>query len=178
MAPNPRRLDERLDALYAELPNIECGGYCQDSCGPIDMSVRERQRIEGEHGEVKCGVGPTCTMLTITGECRAYEIRPMICRLWGLMESMRCPYGCVPERWVTDAEAFEFLSRADAIGGSPTDRERRIYEQVKLQADALGPDEWQKYAKEVAARTLLRPTLAGRRVSPPGIDNKGTGVTP
>lgn len=174
MAPNPRRLDERLDALYAELPTIKCGGYCQDSCGPIEMSVRERQRIEGTHGAVTCGVGPSCTMLRPDGTCRAYEIRPMICRLWGLMESMRCPYGCKPERWLTDAEAFMFLSRADAIGGSPTDRDKRMFEQIKIQADALGAIEWEKYAREVAKRTVQQPTLSGRRISPPGINNGGT----
>lgn len=178
MAPNPRRLDERLDALYAELPTIKCGGYCQDSCGPVEMSVRERQRIEAKHGEVTCGVGPSCTMLRPDGTCRAYEIRPMICRLWGLMKSMACPYGCKPDRWLTDAEAFMFLTRADEIGGSPTDRDRRLYEQVKLQADALGPEEWEKYAREVAKHSVVSPSLAGRSVTPPGIANKRTGVNP
>jgi hypothetical protein len=42
--PNPRKQDRELDALYAQLPTIKCQGFCHDSCGPIDLSVRERTR--------------------------------------------------------------------------------------------------------------------------------------
>lgn len=40
------------------------------------------------------------------GTCLAYSIRPLVCRLWGMCntELMRCPHGCVPTRWVSDAE--------------------------------------------------------------------------
>src|SRR2546429_6087610 len=31
------------------------------------------------------------------GRCTVYEVRPMICRLWGMVEGMQCPHGCVPE---------------------------------------------------------------------------------
>ncbi|HXJ92624.1 MAG TPA: hypothetical protein VMT20_07045 [Terriglobia bacterium] len=39
----------------------------------------------------------------------------MICRLWGLEESMRCPYGCEPR--LTETQAIAFLREAVRIGG-------------------------------------------------------------
>lgn len=43
----------------------------------------------------------------ILGGCTCYKIRPSVCRLFGMVDNefMRCPFGCVPTRWVTDAEA-------------------------------------------------------------------------
>lgn len=40
----------QLDALYAEVPTIDCQGLCWDSCGRIDMSNAERRRIQAERG--------------------------------------------------------------------------------------------------------------------------------
>jgi len=37
----------------------------------------------------------------------------MICRLWGLTKSMACPFGCVPERWLTEDEAHALLAKAE-----------------------------------------------------------------
>lgn len=44
----PRRrsaVDADLTALYAQVPALVCRGLCQSSCGPIEMSARERQRL-------------------------------------------------------------------------------------------------------------------------------------
>lgn len=46
-----------------------------------------------------------CVMLQGDGTCRCYAERPFICRLWGATKAMACPFGCVPEKWMTDAEA-------------------------------------------------------------------------
>ena len=37
------------------------------------------------------------------------------CRLWGIVETMKCEWGCVPERYLTHEEGFEFLERAREI---------------------------------------------------------------
>lgn len=132
MARNPRRQDERLQALYDRLPTIRCQGLCHDSCGPIDMSVRERDRIEREFGPVTCGAGATCTMLDEHRRCRAYAIRPLICRLWGVLESLPCPYGCKPEPgYLTREEGFSLVAEADLIGGEPRGRERVLLAQLR-----------------------------------------------
>jgi len=55
-----------------------------------------------------------CRFLVPTlGSCRIYNLRPMICRLWGTVNHpyMRCRFGCVPERWVTPAEARQYFQK-------------------------------------------------------------------
>jgi hypothetical protein len=115
-----------LDALYAQLPTLECRGRCQASCGPIDMSATERRRIADQGVTIPPLTSPsgewsiswTCPALTMLGTCQVHQIRPMICRLWGLVEAMACPYGCMPEGgWLDDTTAMELLARSIEIGG-------------------------------------------------------------
>jgi len=122
----------KMDALYAELPKLECKGRCQDSCGPIEMTPVERRRIEatGTHipelsiARFKPGC-EDCSALDFAGRCSVYDIRPMICRLWGVTEAMPCPFGCVPEGGhISREEGFEFLRRSFEIGGPPPGWER------------------------------------------------------
>lgn len=156
MAPNPRRQDEKLDALYAELPSIPCRGFCSDSCGPIQMSIRERERIERPHGKVECGLGPSCSMLTPDRKCGVYDIRPLICRLWGLTESMQCPYGCKPDRLLTDEEGFDFLRRSIEIGGAPSQDSS-----LQLLVEASRNEEFRELLKQ-AGKFIDSPTIEGR----------------
>lgn len=116
-------MNAEMDALYAELPGIDCQGRCWDSCGPIDMTRLERARIRREK-DVLIPVGSfvedgpvMCPALTMFRQCGVYEIRPLICRIWGLAETMPCTYGCKPERYLNDVEMYEFLARAYDIAG-------------------------------------------------------------
>lgn len=128
--------DAELAELYARVPAIpDCRGLCWVSCGPADMSDRERQRIRGRGIRItpsdvaRQEEGFFCEALTGEGRCAAYDIRPMACRLWGVTEDMPCPYGCQPERWLSEGEGFELTMRALAAGGStvsPGDAERMI----------------------------------------------------
>lgn len=108
---------EKVQAIYDELPELDCKGMCQESCGPIEMSDAEEERIIKRHGR-RPGIDSTltCTLLDRdSGKCSIYDDRPMICRLWGLVKKMRCPHGCEPKRWVTDQEARRLLSELDGI---------------------------------------------------------------
>lgn len=156
MAPNPRRQDEKLDALYAQIPALVCRGLCHDSCGPIEMSVRERERIEREAGKpLTCGMLATCSMLTEDRRCGVYEIRPMICRIWGTTRKMRCHYGCRPERWLSAEETARLIAEADLIGGDPGGRERRLREVLDDHMAFLR-------AAETVEKHAVTPTLEGR----------------
>lgn len=55
----------------------------------------------------------TCSLLR-DDRCSVYDIRPSICRLWGLVESMPCLWGCKPDRYLTDPEGHAFLTRVSA----------------------------------------------------------------
>lgn len=159
MAPNPRRLDQRLQSeVYDLIPALECRGVCSDSCGPIGMSVRERQRMERQAGRrVECGAGATCSMLTADRRCGVYDMRPVLCRLWGVLESLPCPYGCRPERTLTDKEGWELLLRAEQIGGSDEFGKRELADMVD-RVRSIDPE----IAKRIARDVTVRPTVDGR----------------
>jgi hypothetical protein len=61
-----------------------------------------------------------CPALGPFRTCGVHDVRPMICRLWGSAEMMRCEFGCRPQRELSEAEAYEFLERSRRIGGSDT----------------------------------------------------------
>ena len=108
----------RLDRLYAKLPKLDCKGKCTDSCGPVAMSTLEHKRVVKRTGEpFICGKDLRCSMLGADGRCRVYNIRPLICRLFGLVKKMQCPYGCVPERWVSDEEAHKLFDEIRQLAG-------------------------------------------------------------
>lgn len=122
-----------LESLYAQLPKIECQRKCQECCGPIVMTRLEARRLpelsfdrmpmRTEGGPPLPGMGfvsrtpetLTCPMLK-DGVCSVYDLRPAICRLWGLTEKLRCPFGCEPSpRW-TEKQAYEWLLSVCKIG--------------------------------------------------------------
>lgn len=106
---------QALEALYATLPRVDCQRQCQEACGPIMMSRLEWLRVLRSPGRRRTlRDACTCPML-LRGACAVYAVRPLICRLYGLVARMRCPFGCVPERWVSDEEARTLLEAAQAI---------------------------------------------------------------
>lgn len=124
---------QELEALYAELPTIECKGLCQNSCGPIDMSDAERKRIVDLGMEIPLfthersqawanGAKLYCPALSFGTEvgfgCSVYEARPLICRVWGLGEGeLACPHGCEPSQRLTNGDVMRLVMRAMQIGG-------------------------------------------------------------
>jgi hypothetical protein len=150
----------RLDDVYGRVPVLKCKGLCQDTCGPIPAArdeVRLMERAAGRaHGwQLRTG---HCTFLDeATGRCACYRDRPLVCRAWGTVESSVCPFGCEPDRWLTQQQFDDLLERvADVagpqvrprpfVGGRPaTDKE---YRRSTEEADALLgrgfrlPDRW------------------------------------
>jgi len=120
-------MGRRLDGLYAQLPTLECKGLCAHSCIPIDVSPGERVRIRREYDveipepdELFAQGCKTCVALK-DGRCSVYEARPMICRLWGIDETMRCPHGCVPEGgWLPILQSHGFTLKTYLIAGWPS----------------------------------------------------------
>lgn len=118
-----RKVEQRLDALYATLPKIECQGKCVAACGPISVTPAEWRRMT----EANDGVPPSydgkrkaCTLLTADGKCSVYAERPFICRLYGAVdnERMRCAWGCKPERYLTEQEGIAFYAKVEKATGN------------------------------------------------------------
>lgn len=104
-----------LEALYAKLPRIACQGLCQDACGPVGLTLLEEKRIEKKvHKKLATLPTGTCNLLR-AGRCEAYAVRPLVCRLYGVVENMRCEHGCLPDRFLAKEEGFELLLAAMRI---------------------------------------------------------------
>jgi hypothetical protein len=117
-----------LQDLYALVPELRCKGLCQDSCGPIGMSDEEWERL----GPIETDESLTCPLLK-DGRCSRHFERPMICRLWGIDETLACPHGCIPERGhISEQRAMELLRAALRIGGGD-------YTRTSRQKAASGP---------------------------------------
>lgn len=161
MAPNPRRQDAKLQELYDQLPSIDCQGLCYDSCGPIDLSRREKDRIERAAGHPLGINGLTCNMLT-EGRCTVYEGRPMICRMWGVTEGLPCPYGCKPEPApMDDADAGLLLAESLQVGGGLSHADEELF-RLLVEAQAEDPDNFKALLSRAMDSLGARPTLQGR----------------
>lgn len=139
---NPKlaRASKELQAIWDKVPEMEdCKGMCQASCGPIPVYAPERKLIEKRSGKGLTTNGRmACTMLTAAGVCSVYGIRPLICRLWGAVDSpvMRCPHGCKPKRWLTDEEARDLFKELEELAEDPEGKEA-----IRRMISALNPAE-------------------------------------
>ena len=120
------QMDAELQKLYDRIPEIpDCDGRCWTSCGPIGMSDRENQRIRRAGRRItpyqealKLADTYYCEALTGDKRCAVYEMRPLVCRLWGAVEGLPCVYGCRPEGgYLSDAEGYWLISESRRIGG-------------------------------------------------------------
>lgn len=125
--------DGALNVLYEWVPSVACKGLCHYVCTTVDAGPRERQRIadagvtlplfvvDGEHGH-------TCPAL-VDGRCSVYDVRPMICRLWGASSVMPCPHGCEPDGDLSPGQVLELIGRALNVGSvDPVDVEALVAE--------------------------------------------------
>lgn len=121
--------DADLERLYAQVPDAGCKGLCAAACGPIDMSPREASRLREvgveiapptpEATQAHARGGLPCPALTDAGRCSVYDRRPMVCRLWGATESLRCPHGCAPAEGVlSDVDGVALIVEAARVGGA------------------------------------------------------------
>ncbi len=102
----------RMKVLYDSLPTIECQGRCHVSCGPIFVNTFEWNAI----GKPAAGKTIDCPML-VDRRCSVYQARPLICRLWGVVDEMKCPWGCVPSRRMEPEEIQRVMDEWRAISG-------------------------------------------------------------
>lgn len=121
---NPALKTTRLQAIYSKLPAINCKRLCQDCCGPIPLFPSEAKILlpvtRSDHviqDEFPILLNPetgSCPHLS-AGACSVRSDRPLICRLWGLVEATRCPHGCIPDRWVSEEDAHRLMFKVEHL---------------------------------------------------------------
>jgi Fe-S-cluster containining protein len=111
-----------LDALYAQLPAVQCKGACHPSCTIVLATELERQRIQDsgatiDHPDTALAGGriPPCPALGPLNNCTIYSIRPATCRAYGAAPGLRCPYGCTADRPITDTEVTRIMARIEQL---------------------------------------------------------------
>jgi hypothetical protein len=62
-----------------------------------EAAILDARGIHVDHNPITL----TCNQL-VEGRCAIYDDRPLVCRLWGAIPTMRCPFGCEPP--LTDEE--------------------------------------------------------------------------
>jgi len=126
-----RDVAEQLDAIYAALPKVACQGKCAIACGAVPLTDAEARRLQVvTHRKPRTVLGfqalvdfvpgrqiERCIYLTERDRCSAYDVRPLICRVWGVVSSLSCMHGCVPDRWLSESEFLRLAQAVERIGG-------------------------------------------------------------
>ena len=125
-----RSVRQRLAAVYATLPTVDCAGLCAYSCTTFPVPRAEAREIL-RRTRVEIGLSPqrrtpteSCPLLTDDRRCGAYDIRPLICRLWGITTGMICSHGCQPTRLLDLRETYALMADVYEIGGQHRDAQR------------------------------------------------------
>lgn len=129
---NNRRLRE-IQQIYNLLPRINCTGECWEDCRGIDMSFTERHALRKATGKTVEALEPDemCPVLdTETHRCTGYKARPMICRIYGLSEALRCPKGCLPDRELSDKELIMLQTMVLYVSGDMSREEFLLHKEM------------------------------------------------
>lgn len=113
--------DAALQAIYDSLPRIECQGLCSNRCRELVITELEYHQMGEYLGYLprwKYDKAHTCPMLR-NGRCRVHAVRPLVCRLWGYTETMICPHGCKPDRYLTWEEGLELWRQVQELSYGP-----------------------------------------------------------
>ena len=96
----------RLKKLYKKIPTFTCIAGCTDCCGPVTFSNLEWDQVQDQ----RKAAGLNCPY-SLNGCCDIYEHRPMLCRLFGSVdtERLRCPHGRQPDRPLTEKQGSDLM---------------------------------------------------------------------
>lgn len=101
-----------LFTLYRMIPSFRCLPGCTACCGPVPWARAEWEAVTDQRRATSLD----CPYASPAG-CAIYAQRPLLCRLFGAVDTgrLRCPFGCRPERRLTEAEAHEIMRRYLAL---------------------------------------------------------------
>jgi Fe-S-cluster containining protein len=158
----------RLQEIYDSLPKLDCRKRCTDVCyTAIDLSQIEEIYVRlylGQQGrsfrDFKAfkdimnhskQVGKHDRPPEDPSECSClrcpyledglrtiYEVRPLICRLYGLTRDTTCEHGCKPEGVLTDLEVRELYRRMFSILNEPMETRDLDLQELLQQERVMG----------------------------------------
>jgi Fe-S-cluster containining protein len=96
--------------LRKQIPSFKCKPGCTDCCGVIIFSRWEWEQIEDK----RVATSLTCPYACKEG-CEIYEQRPILCRLYGTVQGMKCPHGCGSDRMLPRKKEEEIMVKYNRI---------------------------------------------------------------
>lgn len=105
---------QRLDALYARIPDFKCLEGCSQCCGAaVPMLEIESERFKHKRRTTNFHHCPHLKK----GKCDEYDKRPMICRMFGTSEHphLRCPINKSPKKLLTLGETNEIMKEYETL---------------------------------------------------------------
>lgn len=109
-----RKKKSKLYRIYDKIPKVRCKGLCTVTCGELGLSKGEYDELTKITGRKPKIIGDRCNYLD-GDRCSVYEDRPSVCRLFGVVDVMKCPHGCEAEKMLTEAEARGILDEVSAL---------------------------------------------------------------
>jgi len=105
--------------------SLHCKGLCWMSCGIImipnekqvekireycekhgmtyfDLNERAKRFFRGEKMSAFCPY-------LVNKRCSIYPVRPAICRLFGIVKELACPFGCTPSEYISHEDAKKLI---------------------------------------------------------------------
>lgn len=150
---------EQIRDLYNQLPHIECKGLCDAWCSGIAPTQAENEQIRRRKGLrlTLQNTAERCPLLdVVTKRCNGYTVRPMICRLWGLTERMRCPHGCEPQWELSFIDEQTFMQKAALFSGDISQEDYDRWQQ------RLADPEIRALMYEIATHPVRQPEIMHR----------------
>jgi len=109
-----------LGQIYACIPLVSaCAPDCGLCCGIVPFSESEVVAAEKASGKKPTIKGTDCCFLTAEKSCEIYDVRPLICRLFGAVDELhlRCPRGvCGAEFPLTREQAGDLVRKQQELG--------------------------------------------------------------
>lgn len=126
-------MNPRLKVIYDQIPSVNCKGLCYGACGPVPATAVEREDIRQLTGRrvktepelfvdqhprgikiLKSTDDGTCLYLK-KERCTVYAARPLMCRLYGVADGLRCQHGCWPDRPLSREEAASLVDQIKEV---------------------------------------------------------------
>jgi hypothetical protein len=97
----------KLTSLYKKVPELKCIPGCFECCGPVPVCDEEARILKLSSNLTPTSFNHTCSYASSLG-CKIYNDRPFLCRLFGVVEKMKCPK-VKPDRVLTQKEEKKLM---------------------------------------------------------------------
>lgn len=101
---------KKLHEQYAKVPSANCKGLCHEACAFVMCGDLEKKIISEKHGNKEM-LQAECPYLLTNKKCGIYDDRPLVCRFYGVVPGLPCPFGCEPDATLSATQASKIFNK-------------------------------------------------------------------